>query len=109
MNSKTAIRCAVVWLGSLRYHPLMSPNRTAVREATAPVSDELAQLRGGAITAEEYFESRVEAALATIHGLISTEQRELIGQTLRETWSYDPSIQRRMRALAGQSEPKPAT
>jgi len=61
--------------------------------ASRPTSPELAKLRRGDWTLEEYLDDRVNRALAKLPRWLSSEQREAVRDTLRFQMATDPALE----------------
>lgn len=90
----------------LRYHSAMATAKRIPSQPPEPTSQDLVRLKQGAITAEQYFEARIEQALAGIRQLVTPDELEIVRETLRASWSHDLAIQRRMQALTGEGPPE---
>ena len=64
-----------------------------------PPSPELAKLKRGDWTLEQYLDSRVERALAKLPRWLSSEQRETVRDTLRFQMVTDPALEEIVAAL----------
>ncbi len=74
----------------------------SIEGGQAPVADaDLAKLESGEITRDEYLDIRVDAAVSHLRGDLSSEQLELVRETLRDQLESDPMLQRLLQRATG--------
>jgi hypothetical protein len=66
-------------------------------------SEALQKLKRGEVTIDEYIDSRVDRALASLHGRVSDEQREFLRGMLRDQIAAEPLLQEYVRRIAGRA------
>jgi hypothetical protein len=84
-----------------------SARSAAPQIGKAPISAALRQLKRGELSLDEYFEHRVEDAVAHLKDKVSTEQLEFVREVLRQELHSDPAVREMLRQVLGY-EPAPA-
>ena len=87
--------------------PAPGGSSAAAPKAGRPASPELAKLRRGDCTLEEYLDDRVNRALAKLPQWLSSEQRETVRETLRFQMATDPALAEIVAALEHRQPPGP--
>jgi hypothetical protein len=79
--------------------PASGSSSAVAPSAGRPTSPELAKLKRGDWTLEEYLDDRVNRALAKLPSWLSSEQRETVRDTLRFQMATDPALDEIVAAL----------
>ncbi len=85
--------------------PAPGGSSAAAPNAGRPASPELAKLKRGDWSLEEYLDDRVNRALAKLPRWVSSEQRETVRETLRFQMATDPALAEIVATLKHNRQP----